>query len=129
MASTFYGVSIANSGLRNSKIGLLSTSNNVSNVKTPGYSRQVITQVAAGAAAMYNGSGIVGGGSDVTAIERERNWRLDQSYWAQNSTQTTWQTKSDTMSQIESIFGEPSNNGFTTVMTNFHDALENLTTC
>ena len=126
MASTFYGVSIANSGLRNSKIGLLSTSNNVSNVKTPGYSRQVITQVAAGAAAMYNGSGIVGGGSDVTAIERERNWRLDQSYWAQNSTQTTWQAKSDTMSQIESIFGEPSDNGFTTVMTNFHDALENL---
>lgn len=127
MASTFYGVSIANSGLRNSKIGLQSTSNNVANVKTTGYSRQVITQVAAGAAAMYNGSGIIGGGSEVTAIERERNWRLDQSYWSQNSTQTTWQTKSDTMSQIESIFGEPSNNGFTTVMTNFHDALENLT--
>lgn len=127
MASTFYGVSIANSGLRNSKIGLQSTSNNVANVKTTGYSRQVITQVAAGAAATYNGSGIIGGGSEVTAIERERNWRLDQSYWSQNSTQTTWQTKSDTMSQIESIFGEPSNNGFTTVMTNFHDALENLT--
>lgn len=126
MASTFYGVSIANSGLRNSKIGLQSTSNNVANVKTTGYSRQVITQVAAGAAATYNGSGIIGGGSEVTAIERERNWRLDQSYWSQNSTQTTWQTKSDTMSQIESIFGEPSNNGFTTVMTNFHDALENL---
>ncbi|MDD3158571.1 flagellar hook-associated protein FlgK [Anaeromusa sp.] len=127
MASTFYGFSIANSGLRNSKIGLQSTSNNVANVKTTGYSRQVITQVAAGAAATYNGSGIIGGGSEVTAIERERNWRLDQSYWSQNSTQTTWQTKSDTMSQIESIFGEPSNNGFTTVMTNFHDALENLT--
>lgn len=126
MASTFYGVSIANSGLRNSKIGLQSTSNNVANVKTTGYSRQVITQVAAGAAATYNGSGIIGGGSEVTAIERERIWRLDQSYWSQNSTQTTWQTKSDTMSQIESIFGEPSNNGFTTVMTNFHDALENL---
>lgn len=126
MASTFFGVSIANSGLRSSKAALLTTSNNVANVKTTGYSRQVVTQVAAGAAATYSGSGIIGGGSDVTAIERERNWRLDQSYWSQNTTQTTWQTKSDTMSQIESVFGEPSDNGFTTVMTNFHDALENL---
>ncbi len=126
MASTFYGVSIANSGLRSSKAALLTTSNNVANVKTTGYSRQVVTQVAAGAAATYSGSGIIGGGSDVTAIERERNWRLDQSYWSQNTTQTTWQTKSDTMSQIEAVFGEPSDNGFTTVMKNFHDALENL---
>lgn len=126
MASTFFGVSIANSGLRSSKAALLTTSNNVANVKTTGYSRQVVTQVAAGAAATYSGSGIIGGGSDVTAIERERNWRLDQSYWSQNTTQTTWQTKSDTMSQIEAVFGEPSDNGFTTVMKNFHDALENL---
>ena len=126
MASTFFGVSIANTGLRSSQAALLTTSNNVSNVKTTGYSRQVVTQVAAGAAAVYNGSGIIGGGSEVTAIERERNWRLDQSYWSQNTVQTTWQTKSDTMSQIESVFGEPSDNGFTTVMTNFHDALENL---
>ena len=126
MASTFFGVSIANSGLRSSQAALITTSNNVANVKTTGYSRQVVTQVAAGAAAVYNGSGIIGGGSEVTAIERERNWRLDQSYWSQNTIQTTWQTKSDTMSQIESVFGEPSDNGFTTVMTNFHDALENL---
>ncbi|WP_027937996.1 flagellar hook-associated protein FlgK [Anaeroarcus burkinensis] len=126
MASTFFGVSIANSGLRSSQAALITTSNNVSNVKTTGYSRQVVTQVAAGAAAVYNGSGIIGGGSEVTAIERERNWRLDQSYWSQNTVQTTWQTKSDTMSQIESVFGEPSDNGFTTVMKNFHDALENL---
>ena len=126
MASTFFGVSIANSGLRSSQAALTTTSNNVANVKTTGYSRQVVTQVAAGAAAVYNGSGIIGGGSEVTAIERERNWRLDQSYWSQNTIQTTWQTKSDTMSQIESVFGEPSDNGFTTVMTNFHDALESL---
>ncbi|NCB77790.1 MAG: flagellar hook-associated protein FlgK [Negativicutes bacterium] len=126
MASTFFGVSIANSGLRSSQAALITTSNNVSNVKTTGYSRQVVTQVAAGAAAVYSGSGVIGGGSEVTAIERERNWRLDQSYWSQNTVQTTWQTKSDTMSQIESVFGEPSDSGFTTVMKNFHDALENL---
>ena len=127
MASTFFGVSIADSGLRSSQAALTTTSNNVANVKTTGYSRQVVTQVAAGAAAVYNGSGIIGGGSEVTAIERERNWRLDQSYWSQNTIQTTWQTKSDTMSQIESVFGEPSDNGFTTVMTNFHNALESMT--
>ena len=126
MASTFFGVSIANTGLRSSQAALITTSNNVANVKTTGYSRQVVTQVAAGAAAVYKGSGVIGGGSEVTAIERERNWRLDQSYWSQNTVQTTWQTKSDTMSQIESVFGEPSDNGFTTVMKNFHDALENL---
>lgn len=126
MASTFFGVSISNSGLRSSQAALTTTSNNVANVKTTGYSRQVVTQVAAGAAAVYKGSGVIGGGSEVTAIERERNWRLDQSYWSQNTTQTTWQTKSDTMSQVESVFGEPSDNGFTTVMKNFHDALENL---
>ena len=126
MASTFFGVSIADSGLRSSQAALITTSNNIANVKTTGYSRQVVTQVAAGAAAVYSGSGVIGGGSEVTAIERERNWRLDQSYWSQNTVQTTWQAKADTMSQIESVFGEPSDNGFTTVMKNFHDALENL---
>ncbi len=126
MASTFIGVSISNSGLNSSKVALSVTNNNIANVNTEGYSRQTVSQVAAGAAAVYSGSGVLGGGAEVTSVDRERNWRLDQSYWRQNSDQNAWQTKSDTLSEVESIFGEPSESGFSTVMKNFSDSLESL---
>lgn len=126
MASTFLGVGIAARGLSTSQASLLTTSNNISNVSTAGYSRQVVTQTAVGAAAVYSGSGVIGGGSEVTAIERLRNWRLDQSYWQENANQSTWQTKADALGELETILGEPADSGFTTVMTNFYDSLEEL---
>ena len=89
MASTFAGMSIADSGLNAAQIGLSVTTNNMSNIDTTGYSRQVVNQVSVGPAAVYSSS-LVGNGVDVTSVDRGRSFRLDQKYWQENSASSEW---------------------------------------
>ena len=126
MNSTFMGLAIATRGLYSSQAGLAVTTNNISNSNTTGYSRQTVNQVAAGPAAIYSPTATIGGGSEVKSIDRVRDPRLDQMYWQANGALGEWQAKSDTLTEIESVLGEPSDNGFSTVMNNFSSALESL---
>lgn len=128
MTSAFAGIGIATRGLYTSQAGLLVTSNNISNVSTTGYSRQVVNQSAVGPAAAYSSSGIIGGGSQVNSIDRVRNLRLDEKYWRENTSLGQWGAKSTALTEIESVLGEPSDNGFSTVMEDFTAALEDLST-
>lgn len=127
MASTFMGLSIANRGLSASQIGLATTSNNMSNVNTTGYSRQIVNQVAIGPAAVYSQS-TVGSGAEVTSVDRVRSFRLDQKYWQENSSLGEWETKSTYLQEIETIFGSTNDDGFITTMDDFYAALEDLST-
>jgi len=120
------GLAIATRGLYSSQAGLAVTTNNISNSNTTGYSRQTVNQVAAGPAAIYSPTATIGGGSEVKSIDRVRDPRLDQMYWQANGALGEWQAKSDTLTEIESVLGEPSDNGFSTVMNNFSSALESL---
>ncbi|HBS59840.1 MAG TPA: flagellar hook-associated protein FlgK, partial [Firmicutes bacterium] len=97
MASTFAGLAIAARGLYASQTGLLVTGNNISNVNTAGYSRQVVNQSAASPAAVYAGKGVIGGGVQVNAVDRVRNIRLDEKYWQENTDLGEWQTKADAL--------------------------------
>lgn len=126
MASTFMGLSIANTGLSASQAGLATTTNNISNVNTTGYSRQVVSQIAVGPAAVYS-SNYVGSGTEVTGVDRVRSFRLDQKYWQENSSLGEWETKSDYLTEIENILGTSSDDTtFTTTMDDFYSALEDL---
>ncbi len=128
MASTFMGLSIANRGLASSQTGLSVTTNNISNVNTTGYSRQTVTQVAIGPAAVYSGNNYVGSGSDVTSVDRVRSFRLDQKYWRQNSAQSEWDGKSTYLTEIEEYLSTSSTDtvNLSTELSNFNTALENL---
>lgn len=126
MSSTFMGLSIANTGLSASQVGLATTTNNISNVNTTGYSRKVVSQVAVGPAAVYS-SNYVGSGTEVTSVDRVRSFRLDQKYWQENSSLGEWETKSDYLTEIEDILGTSSDDTtFTTTMDDFYSALEDL---
>jgi flagellar hook-associated protein 1 FlgK len=85
MASTFYGLQIAYSGLNAYQAALNTTGHNISNVETEGYSRQYVTQTAADPLRTFNSSGMQGGGVTVTGIEQMRNIYYDYKYWANNS--------------------------------------------
>jgi len=67
MASSLYGIGI--SGLNAAQAGLLTTSHNISNVNTPGYSRQTVNQ--ASALPQFTGAGFFGQGVDVVNVQRE----------------------------------------------------------
>ena len=53
MPSQFFGLNIAYKGLLASNAALNTTSNNISNVQTQGYSRQQVTQQAANALRVF----------------------------------------------------------------------------
>lgn len=128
MASTFVGVRIADRGLSASQVALAATTNNISNVNTTGYSRQVVNQIAVGPAAVYNRS-TVGNGTEVTSVSRVNSFRLDQKYWQENSTLGYYETAADYLTQIETYLDTSADDTtFSDMMDNFTSALATLST-
>ena len=127
MASTFMGLSIASRGLTASQVGLATTTNNISNLDTTGYSRQVLNQTSVGPAAVYSSS-LVGAGAEVTSVDRVRSDRLDQKYWQENSASSAWNAKSTYLSQVETVFGSTDTSNISTALDTFNTDLESLST-
>lgn len=125
MASTFMGLSIASRGLSVSEVGLATTTTNMSNIDTTGYSRQVLNQTSIGPAAVYSNS-TVGGGAEVTSVDRVRNDRLDQKYWQENSASSEWNAKSTYLSQVETVFGSTDSSDISTQLDTFNKDLATL---
>ena len=80
MPSTFFGLTIASSGLRAANAALNTTGNNISNVDTLGYSRQAVTTEAAQALRVFATYGCAGAGVETIAIERIRDSFYDVKY-------------------------------------------------
>ena len=81
MGSTFFGLTIASSGLRAANAALNTTGNNISNVQTAGYSRQEVKTEAANALRVFATYGCAGAGVETLAIERVRDLFYDHKYW------------------------------------------------
>lgn len=73
MASTFMGLNISYSGLVASNAALNTTANNIANVETVGYSRQIVNQSASAAMRAFAGYGCIGAGVDTLGAERVRD--------------------------------------------------------
>ena len=80
MSSTFFGLNISSSGLRAANASLLTTAHNISNVDTPGFSRQEAQQRASEALRLHTTYGCAGAGADTLSIERLRNLYYDYRY-------------------------------------------------
>lgn len=125
MGSSFFELNIAMSGLFASQQGLSVTSNNITNAATPGYSRQILNQKA-GLALSGNGIGMVGTGVTTTGINRIRNSYLDTKMWGQSNKLGEYTVKTEQNALIESVFGEPSDAGFTKVFNDLFNAIDDL---
>lgn len=129
MNSTFTGINIVRRGLYSSQAAMSVTSNNISNANTAGYSRQTVNQTECGPAAFYNGASILGNGSQVTSVDQERDTRLDQRYWQENTRLGEWETKSSISTEMETILGKSSSDDdFSKTFDNFYSGLESLST-
>ena len=78
MASTFFGLDIAYTGLLSANAALNTTANNISNSETEGYSKQVVKQQAREAIRTFTTYGCAGAGVDTIAIERMRDEFYDE---------------------------------------------------
>lgn len=116
MPSQFFGLNIAYTGLLASNAALNTTSNNIANVQTEGYSRQQVSQQAASALQVFQTYGCAGAGVEVLAIERIRDDFYDGRYWDNNAKVGEYNQKQYYMTQIETYFDDNGKNaGFKTV--------------
>lgn len=94
-------LNIAQSGLRAASLGLATTSHNIANVNTPGYSRQEVVQAAS--LANRTGAGYSGTGVDVSTIQRVANSFLTQQAHAATSDAAKTSTGYDYLTRMADL--------------------------
>lgn len=131
MGGSFFGLNVAVNGLFAAQRNLDVINHNLNNINTTGYSRQQAVQTAARPMSLSDGTGMLGTGAEVTGVTRVRDEFLDYKYWNESTINGEWGAKKEILSEIETTFGEPSSSdstssGFTQVMNDFYDALQEL---
>lgn len=127
MPSQFFGLNIAYTGLLASNAALNTTSNNIANVQTDGYSRQQVNQQAAQALRVFQTYGCAGAGVETLAIERVRDEFYDTKYWNNNSDVGEYSIKQYYMKQVENYFADSATTkGFTTIFDQMMSALQEV---
>lgn len=97
-----YNISVA--GMQVNQAGLATTSHNISNVNTRGFSRQRMTSNERQISAM--GLNATGKGVGLQEIRQARNEFLDQTYRRQNGKAGYWLQKSASLMQMEQTMGD-----------------------
>lgn len=116
MPSQFFGLNIAYTGLLASNAALNTTSNNIANVQTEGYSRQQVIQQASSALRVFQTYGCAGAGVETLAVERIRDEFYDARFWSNNAKVGEYGQKQYYMQQVETYFDDNGKNaGFKTV--------------
>ena len=99
-------LSIGASGLNAAQVALTTVGNNISNVNTPGYSRQTVLQTEN----MSNSAGrySIGSGVDVQSVQRAYSDFLTSAVWSSNSgvqRATTYNNLTTTLNSMLSASG------------------------
>lgn len=126
MASTFGGLDIVKKGLFAQQRALDVTGHNISNVNTPGYSRQRANMETTEPHGAVGGWGMLGSGVQVSEITRIRDDFLDVKYWEEQKLLGEWESKGTQMTRLEEIFNEPSDTGINAVLSNFLSSMDEL---
>ncbi|MBO5209670.1 MAG: flagellar hook-associated protein FlgK [Lachnospiraceae bacterium] len=127
MSSTFFGLTIASSGLRAANAALNTTGNNISNVNTEGYSRQAVQQEANDALRVFATYGCAGAGVDTIAIERIRDSFYDTKYRDNETRLGEYDVKAYYMKMVEDYFTDDNVTGFKTIFNQVSNALQEIT--
>lgn len=130
MASSFFGLNIARSGMSAYNAKLNTTAHNIANVHTKGYSRQVAKQEATIAISLGTSYGMIGTGTEVSSIDSQRDFYYDNKFRINNSIYAKYDTLSYYMESIEDCLytKDASSGGMTNSLDSFFKTLTGLTT-
>jgi len=126
MSSGFLGLTTALSGLFANQRSLSVVSHNVANANTEGYSRQIMNTVAYNPQVLPGGMGTLGVGVDVKAVQQVRDEYLDKKYRVETSVTAMWDARASVLSEVETIFNEPSDSSISELLDNFYESLQTL---
>ncbi|MCF8020924.1 MAG: flagellar hook-associated protein FlgK [Vallitaleaceae bacterium] len=125
MGSAFFGIGVGTQGLYTAKTALDITNHNIANAETVGYSRQYGLQSAT--RPLPNGmKGMIGTGSEITNVLQHRDSYLDNKYWSMTNELGEYEVKDEILSQMEILFNEPSETGYSTFFNNIFESLQTL---
>lgn len=127
MSSTFFGLTIASSGLRAANAALNTTGNNIANASTDGYSRQAVKQEASDALRVFATYGCAGAGVDTIAIERIRDSFYDTKYRDNETRLGEYDVKAYYMKMVEDYLTDDNVIGFKTIFNQVSNALQEIT--
>ncbi|MBP3476007.1 MAG: flagellar hook-associated protein FlgK [Lachnospiraceae bacterium] len=127
MASTFFGLHIAASGLRAANAALNTTANNISNVNTLGYSRQQVKQEAMDPLRVFATYGCAGAGVNTIAIERIRDSFYDNKFRDNETKLGEYDTKAYYCRMLEDYLNDDGTTGFKSVFDQLGVTLQEIT--
>lgn len=133
MSGLFGTFNIAKRGLFAQQKAIDTTSHNISNANTDGYSRQRVEFQTSRPEPMPSannavGPGQVGTGVDVTAVNRIRDSFLDYQVRVENGVNGQFTGRDKFLSEIENIMNEPTDTGMSTLIGKFFDSWNTLAT-
>lgn len=99
-------------------------SQNIANANTPGYKRQQVVMVEGNpptgySVAQANAGQVMGGGVQVLGIRRVQDAYLNGRITDSTQSFNQWSSTRDLLSSLEANFGEPGDNGISTLMDDF----------
>ncbi len=104
MASGFFTVGVT--GLNAAQLGIQTTSHNIANASTEGYSRQVNVQTAN--TPLFSGAGFIGQGTSVESVRRVYSDFLNNQALTSQTNVAQLQAYSDQIGQIDNLLADPS---------------------
>ncbi len=117
--------SIGLSGLNAAQAGLSTAGHNISNVNTPGFSKQEVQFQSN--LPQYTGEGFIGRGVSVESIRRAYDGLLQAQTWGAQSSASHLQSYADQIGRIDSLLADPSV-GLSPAMSSFFAAVHDVAT-
>jgi len=123
MSGTFQGVSMMSAALSAFQQELDVTGNNVANVNTPGYSRQVVNLTSVADYGTVNGaSANLGNGVSVSSVTRMQDLFLQQQLQSSNGESGRLSTMQNGLNSVQSLTLEPGATGVSSALSAFYSA-------
>src|SRR5574344_808125 len=114
MPSTFLGLNTGGTGLTYYQAALNTTSHNITNANTKGYTRQQVIASAASALRVNSSYGMQGTGVAVNGVEQLRNTYYDSKYRTNQATYSEYKTENSYLLEVEGYLNEmQSSTGYT----------------
>ncbi|MGN6250659.1 MAG: flagellar hook-associated protein FlgK [Marmoricola sp.] len=129
MTGTFGSFNTAVTALRANQVAMDVVNNNVANASTPGYTRRRAELTALGSPsqpALWSRYDGVGGGVDVSAVDRMADPFLDARSRVEHGRQSYLDTRQSVLDRVESGIGEPGDNGVAAAFSTFQAAVQDL---
>ena len=126
MVTLFGNFELGRKALQAQQLALDVTGQNISNMNTPGYSRQ--RAEIATTDPFYNGKILIGTGSEVETVTRMHDRFLDHLYYSNRSERTRYEVLKNNLLTTESVFNGIDEEGITTAIDDFFNAFSELST-